>query len=284
MVYIGDCTRVRAVSRSSGIITTVAGSAGSPGSTDGSGAAIDAQLSERISGLAVDTSGNIYIADSSRIRVIIETNEFSYISQLAGGSFSRSSLDVGVGGWANDFQFGRYPSGLAVDNSGNVYVLSFPRILRITNGVVVSFAGSDSSGSSGDGGAATSAMLGAALSDDEDRIYPSGIAVDSLGNVFVADASNFRIRVVNVTALSYPGTIPIASNCPTGMYAYPPAPCMMCPAGSYAARTGATICTSCPAGQVFDFNCHLTRRTSRDLIWCRQFSNPGATACQACAA
>ena len=55
----------------------------------------------------------------------------------------------------------------------------------------------------------------------------------------------------------------LSCGCPAGMYAYPPAPCAMCPAGTFAAAAGAIACTPCPTGQ---------------------FSDPGSTACQSCAA
>ena len=84
-----------------------------------------------------------------------------------------------------------YPCGVAVDTVGNAYVTDTDshRIRRIdaTTGVITTVAGTGVGGPSGDGGAATSAQLK----------YPYGVAVDGLGNVFVADTDNHKVRRVD---------------------------------------------------------------------------------------
>jgi uncharacterized protein (TIGR03437 family) len=164
------------------VITTVAGGGGN-GLGD-NGPATSADFTQP-SGVAVDQAGNLYIADHQAHRVR-KVNTSGIITTLAGtgtGGFS------GDGGPANAAML-RDPYGVAVDSSGNVYISDRAnlRIRKVTPaGIISTFAGTGATGFNGDGGPATSATL----------FNPAGIAVDNVGNLFIADAANYRVRKIN---------------------------------------------------------------------------------------
>ena len=191
-IYIADTEnqRIRKVTNpgSSGMISTVAGNGASGYSGDG-GPATSAQL-RYPTGVAVDASGNIYIADSQNncIRKVTNPGSSGMISTVAGdGQYGNS----GDGGLATSARL-RYPLGVAVDASGNVYIAEAEnhRIRKVTNpgsaGMISTVAGNEDSGYSGDGGPATSAQLS----------YPYGVAVDASGNIYIADSLCNCIRKV----------------------------------------------------------------------------------------
>ncbi len=187
-IYIADNSneRVRKVTVSTGIITTIAGNGNLGYSGDG-GAATSAELDLPLS-VAVDSSGNIYIADfGNRVRKV--TVSSGIITTVAGDGTAGYSGD---GGAATSAEL-NYPSGVAVDSSGNIYIgdTSNERIRKVTvsTGVITTVAGNGTLGYSGDGGAATSAELG----------YPWGVAVDSSGNIYIGDSNNNRVRKVTVS-------------------------------------------------------------------------------------
>jgi len=157
------------------MVTTLAGS-GTAGSADGTGTA--AQFSGP-RGVAVDSSGNVYVADTLNNRIRKITPE-GVVSTLAG---STSGFADATGTAA---KFDR-PQGVAVDSSGNVYVADYSnnRIRKITSaGVVTTLAGDRAEGDAN--GTGTAARFHS----------PSGVAVDSSGNVYVADTNNHRIRKI----------------------------------------------------------------------------------------
>mgnify|MGYP005992299741 FL=1 len=166
-----------------GVVTTVAGS--SKGYADGTGAS--AQFSQPY-GVAVDNSGNIYVADlqNNNIRKITPAG---VVSTLAGAASYNSTGGSSNGtGTAARFNF---PYGLDVDNSGNVYVAdgNNSQIRKITPaGVVTTFAGSTHGFADGQGTAAKFAS-------------PQGVSIDASGNVFVADTNGFKIRKITPTGL-----------------------------------------------------------------------------------
>jgi sugar lactone lactonase YvrE len=189
-VYIADGvnSKVRRVSPS-GIITTVAGT-GTRGFSGDGGPAIDAELNSPI-GMTVDASGNLYIADAGNSRVR-RVSPSGIITTVAGtGTYGFS----GDGGPAADAQL-RFPSGVAVDASGNLYIVDAQdnRVRRVTpNGTISTFAGTGTYGFSGDGGPAS----------DADLRFPYGVAVDAIGNVYIADTDNYRLRKVSRSGIIF---------------------------------------------------------------------------------
>ena len=173
-LYIADWTGNRVRKVSSGKISTLAGTSVSGYSGDG-GAAINALLNGP-QGVAVDSTGNVYIADASN-NVIRKVTSLGTITTFA------SSPNF------------RYPTQMATDSSNNLYVADYGAcaIWKITPQAVVSIAAgvSNSCGYNGDGLSATSALLN----------QPSSVAVDDSGNLLIADAANNRIRQVSASGI-----------------------------------------------------------------------------------
>jgi len=177
-LYITDNNRIRKVD-TNGIITTVAGNRGAGYAGDGN-AATNANLNYP-AGVALDAFGNVYIADTdnSRIRQV-DTN--GNISTVAGGGTG------GDGGAATNASL-NCPTGVVFDALGNLYIAdqNNNRIRKVdTNGVITTVAGNGNAAYAGDGGAATNASLKT----------PFGVACDALGNLYISDLSNNRIRKV----------------------------------------------------------------------------------------
>jgi sugar lactone lactonase YvrE len=171
-----------------GVVTTLAGTAGSSGSADGSGAA--AQFNVPL-GLAAGAGGSLYVADSGNntIRKITPTG---LASTLAGAAGSYGSAD-GSGAAAQFGSADNGPHGVAADSSGNVYVADTGNntIRKITPaGVVTTLAGAAGVHGSADGTGA-----GAQFN------MPGGLTVDSSGNVYVADNGNATIRKITPAGL-----------------------------------------------------------------------------------
>jgi NHL repeat len=168
-------------------ITTFAGP-GREGSVGDGGPARAAQLDP--AGVAVDGKGSVYIADFSNNRVR-KVNAGGEITTIAGTGMAGFSGD---GGPATSAQL-TDPAGVAVDRQGSVYIvdLSNNRVRKVSaDGTITTFAGTGVPGFSGDGGPATAAQLN----------FPHGVAVDRLGNVYLADDSNNRVRKVIPTGRS----------------------------------------------------------------------------------
>ncbi|MBS1799733.1 MAG: SMP-30/gluconolactonase/LRE family protein [Acidobacteria bacterium] len=183
-IYIADTHNQRVRKVSNGTISTVAGINGAGFSGDG-GAATSAQLSNP-SALAVDSSGNLYIADTGnhRIRKISGTT----IGTVAGNGEQGFSGDGGAATAAGIDS----PNGVAVDAAGRIYIGdTHNQRVRVVNtaGVISTLAGGNSKTYGGDGGAATSALLA----------RPRGLSVDAQGNIYVADSDNNRIRLIATT-------------------------------------------------------------------------------------
>ncbi len=185
-VYVSDTNNstIRKVT-AAGMVSTLAGAAGQTGGSDGAGA------SARFSypaGLAVDGSGNIYVADfdNSTIRKVTSGGS---VSTFAGSAGNSGSLD-GAGGSARF----NHPAGISVDAAGNVYVIdtSNQTVREISPaGSVSTLAGTAGIGGSSDGTGAAARFF-----------YPTGIASTAAGAVYIADTGNHTIR-----AMPSPGSV-----------------------------------------------------------------------------
>ncbi len=176
-IYVADLLnhKIRKITPA-GVVSTIAGT-GSVGSNDGAGASASFNGPR---GLAVDASGNVYVADTynNKIRKITSAGVVSTFA----GTGSQGDTD-GAGASASFNQ----PYGVAVDGVGNVYVADTynHKIRKITpSGVVSTLAGTGSAGSND--GAGSSATFS----------YPYDVAVDSSGNIYVADRNNYKIRKI----------------------------------------------------------------------------------------
>lgn len=193
-LYIADyANAVIRIVVAAGTIGTYAGTASTSGFAGDGGQAASAQLNGVV-GMALDASGNFYIADFNNYRVR-KINPSNVISSIAGGSVVTFSGD---GGPATQAALGT-PYGVAVDGSGNVYFSDYEnfRVRKIaSNGTITTFAGNGTPGYSGDNGPAIQAQL-----------YPRGLAFDASGNLYIADYLNNVVRKVsaNGTITTYAG-------------------------------------------------------------------------------
>ncbi len=180
-LYIGASTCIRKVSASTGMISTIAGNPSTAGFSGDGGLATAAQFNNA-SDLVFDAAGNLYICDQARIRKI---NTSGIISTIAGNG---TTGITGDGGPATAATID--PTGIAVDASGNIYFAQTnEQIIRKIDaaGTITKVAGNGSMGFSGDGGPATAAEF----------TFPAQVATDGLGNIYIADQNNQRIRKVS---------------------------------------------------------------------------------------
>jgi uncharacterized protein (TIGR03437 family) len=193
-IYIADSNdhRVRKVS-TDGTISTIAGD-GFPGFVGDGGPATAARLNTPY-GIAVDTAGNLYIADlgNNRIRMVSPAGTITTVS-------GTDKLQA--------------PRNVALDSPGNLYISEFGGAhvwMLATGGTLTNIAGTGVAGFDGDGGPATAAQLS----------FPCGLAFDSSGNLYIADSSNNVVRKVSngiiSTILGTGAALPNQLNLPTGV-------------------------------------------------------------------
>ena len=167
------------------IISTIAGNGVTGFSGDG-GIGTSANINGPW-GVAVDSSGNIYFADKSNNRIRKVTAATGNISTVAGSGVAGYSGDGGAATSANL----NAPYGIAVGANGNIYISDYLnhriRMVAAATGIISTVAGNGSAGFSGDGGAAISASLN----------YPYAVAVNTAGDLYVADYYNSRIRKIS---------------------------------------------------------------------------------------
>jgi trimeric autotransporter adhesin len=177
-IYIADSGTNRIRKVTNGVITTIAGN-GTEGYSGDNGPAACAQL-DQPGGVAVDSAGDVYIADTYNQRIRKVTS--GVITTVAGVGTYGFSGDNGpaVGAELS------FPDDISVDSAGNLYIADElnNRIRKVTKGGITTVAGNGTAGFGGDSGPATNAQLNS----------PTGVAVDSAGNIYIADSDNNRIR------------------------------------------------------------------------------------------
>jgi sugar lactone lactonase YvrE len=186
-LYLADTHnyRIRELSLTTGIITTVAGT-GTQGFTGDNALATAAQLNLPTA-LALDTAGNLYLADTGNHRIRKIAASTGIITTIAGtGTQGFSGDNASATAAAIDS-----PTGLALDAANNLYVADTHnhRIRKIaaTTGIITTIAGTGTPGFSGDTAAATTATLA----------LPHGLTLDAAGNLYLADTANHRIRRID---------------------------------------------------------------------------------------
>lgn len=192
-LYIAELGRIRKLT-TDGLVTTVAGTGNTGYSGDGQ-AATKAQIYDP-SGLAIDSSGNLFITDFGNLRIRKVSN--GVITTIAGNGKGPQSDDDGPAAKAQLLD----PHGLALDAQGALYFADSATIRKIaSDGTISTIAGNGQVGYSGDGGPSALAELD----------FPRAVAVDGAGNVLVADQGSGRIRRIAPagTIDSIAGTGPI---------------------------------------------------------------------------
>lgn len=269
-IYIADSgnNKVRKITPG-GLVSTLAGS-GTATFADGQGVA--ASFSNPF-GMAVDLAGNVYVADRNNHRIRKITSG-GLVSTLAGSGSAAFANGQGTSASFNT------PWGVAVDSAANVYVgdVGNSLIRKITPGGLVSTLAGSGTATFADGQGAAASFY-----------YPSGLVVDSAGNIYVVDLFNHRIRKItsgglvstlagstagaadgqgtaatfdrpHSIAMTSSGIIYIAdpNNQKIRMIAAPCAPgtfisgsiCSPCSAGTFSSTQGSPSCTACPVGTI----------------------------------
>lgn len=190
IVDVGN-RRIRKISKTTGIITTISGNGISGYGFGYGGDGGKANLSTLANPVStvLDSAKNIYIADylNNRIRKI--SSATGNITTVAGNGIKGYSGDLGLA--TNASLNG--PADIALDAIGNLYIAEDGnnkiRKVNASTGIITTIAGSDSAGFSGDGGPAKTARLSG----------PNGLAIDKSGNLFISDHNNNRVRKVTST-------------------------------------------------------------------------------------
>lgn len=221
-IYIADTgdNRIRLVSVTTTLISTVVGFTGMPGSSGDNGPVASA-LIDLPGGIWVDSTGNYFVSDSGNGRIRVVNNQTSAIT-VGGTTIQAGDIATIAGGGSGGDGGAAASATLALpwdvteDASGNLYIVDQGnnRIRKVTSptngGTISTVAGNGSTGYSGDGGLATAATLDG----------PSSVAFDTNGNMYIADSNNLVIREVNAISGIITTVAGNGSSCPP-----PPATC-----------------------------------------------------------
>jgi sugar lactone lactonase YvrE/Tfp pilus assembly protein PilX len=190
-LYLADTghNRIRKVVAATGIISTVAG-VGSPGSSGDGGAATLAKLTSP-DGIIVAANGDFYFDDRANHRVRKVTAATGIITAFAGTGTAGYSGDGGAATLARLSS----PEGIALASNGDVYIADalnhVVRKVTVATGIITTYAGTGTAGSTGDGGAATSARLNG----------PKAVRLNAAGDLYIADTANNKIRLVTAAGI-----------------------------------------------------------------------------------
>ena len=262
-LYIADSSdnAIRMIAKSTGIITTIAGT-GTRGYSGNGGSATLASFNYML-GIAVETAtGNIYIANTGNNAVLMIAESTGFIITIAGTGISGYSGD---GGLATSAML-HNPSSVAIDAlTGNIYICDMEnnivRMITKSTGIITTVAGTRRGGHSGDGGPATLAML----------FEPYSVVIDaSSGMMYIADNSNYVVRSVILTldVTSRPSASPVA-GAPTAVTSIPTA----------APSSAGDVCAACLFGCAcrvvscsvhVDAPSHVISQHCRQLRLCHQ--------------
>ncbi len=185
-LYISETGNNRIlVVRASGIVTTFAGS-GVTGYS-GNGGLADTATFNAPEGITFDANWNMYVADAGNHVIRKIDGNTHVVTTVAGSGVAGYAGDGGVATLGRLYQ----PSAVAVDALGSIYVADVANhaIRKVQGGLISTVAGNGTIGSAGDGGPAAAATLR----------YPSGVATDMSGNVYVADQGNNTVRMISAT-------------------------------------------------------------------------------------
>jgi sugar lactone lactonase YvrE len=190
-IYIEDTGNdvIRKVDATTGLITTFAGTPQTPGHSGDGGPATAAKFNQN-QGARFDSAGNLYVptCNGASVRKIDTTGKISTVA----GNFTEGFS--GDGGSATAAQL-QCPSGVAIDAAGNLYIADeFNYVIRKvdTTGKISTIGGTPGvTGYAGDGGQATSATFN----------NPNDVVIDSLGNLYVADSGNNRVRKIDTNGI-----------------------------------------------------------------------------------
>ncbi len=203
-VYISDKNnhRIRKITASTGVITTIAGT-GSAGYSGDGGPATAADI-ENPSGINLDSNGNVYFGDFTAYNVVrkvtVSTGIISTVAGVAGtsGGFSGDNMQATSAQMSN-------PHDVVLDSNGNLYICDLGnnrvRKVDVSTGVVSTVVGSGTASSTGDGAAATAATING----------PVFIRFDSAGNYYLSECSGNRIRKVVTVSTDIPTAAPSLS-------------------------------------------------------------------------
>ena len=229
------------------------------------GRALDANLRSP-AGLAIDSRGNVYIADTDNHR-IRKVDANGIITTVVGSGDPDQGAFFGDGGVGTQARLNR-PSAIAIDQRGNIYIADTDnhRIRKVdSRGVIATIAGMGQNGFAGDGGAGTQAQLNA----------PQGIAVDERGYLFIADTNNHRIRLLDLDSgliqtvagtglgqldFEEGGALAISLNAPHGLALSPTGTLLIADAANHRIRELSVLfdmafaLPAVPQAKSFDFN------------------------------
>lgn len=187
----GGFARIRRVDAVTGIITTVAGNPAGGSGFAGDGGPATAALLNLPAGLAIDSAGDIFIADSGNNRIRRIDGTSGNITTVAGNG---TAAFAGDGGPAVAASLNS-PGGVAVDVSGNLYIADTAnnciRRVDAVTGNISTVAGTGNAGFNGDGIAATAANL----------YSPTSVILNSAGNLVFTDLANYRVRTIDNSGL-----------------------------------------------------------------------------------